>query len=415
MFWGCLSSASAEFVGEPTKKTLPKGFRPFNTTHYMIYTDWDIRNSLTARIRLECNYRGFRRLAVKLYRPMPGRCNTYLFSDRNDYYAAGGMQNTSGCCVWYRIGKRKPKVWLMAWQNKDVFEVMQHEGFHQFASNAFPEIPLWLNEGLAEYFGYSKWTGDELLEGFISPKELIIIKAAIQKNAFAPMEKFLDITNEEWTQAIQASNGLNYYQAWSIVHFFLHAYDGKYREDFEKFLCQLARGTKPKVAWKSCFIEDIKTIEGEYKKWWLKKAKETKELKSVACARVFISFIGRNFAKGYKPANFYAFIEDANNGKLKLTTSNDRDNYLPDSLLNWALDNYSDVGSYFVGTDADGQPFVRVDLPESGTYIYTFKSRSVGVNIIEQHIAREKKDATTAPAAAASQPAKKPASAGQNK
>jgi hypothetical protein len=280
---------------------------------------------------------------------------------------------------------------------------MQHEGFHQFAANAFPELPLWLNEGLAEYFNYSKWTGDELLEGFISAKQLAIIKAVIMKDSFAPLEQFLEITNEQWLGAIQSGNGLNYLQAWSLVQFFMCADDGKYRESFENFLCQLARGTKAKQAWKSCFTQDVKTIESEYKKWWLTQAKETKELSSVACARIFISFIGRNFAKGYTPANFYGFIQDANNGRLKLTTGDDKENYLPDSLMDWALDNYSNVGSYTIGIGPDKQPFVRVDLPESGGFIYTFKPRSVGVNVIEERVPKVKKAESTTPA---TQPAK---------
>ncbi|HNX25898.1 MAG TPA: DUF1570 domain-containing protein [Phycisphaerae bacterium] len=388
-------AAVAENFTEPTRKTLPVKFRPFKTTHYVIYTDWDICDSMIARIRLECNYRSFRRLAVKLYRPMPGRCNVYLFADVNDYYAAGGFPNTRGCYIWTRMGKRNPKVWLMAWLNGSVFEVMQHEGFHQFAMNAFPQIPLWLNEGLAEYFNYAKWTGDELLEGFVSANQLAIVRNALLKNAFAPMKKFMTISDEEWKNGLRSEANLNYCQAWSIVHFFMHADDGKYRENFEKFLCQLARGTKADEAWKSCFAENVETIEAEYKNWWLTKAEETAELDSIACARIFISFIGRNFTKGYQPINFETFVKDANDGRLKLAVSQDKENYLPDSLLNWALDNYSKAGEYFIGCDADGQPFVRLKLPESGTYIYTFKPRSVGVNVIEKHIPRVK----TAPAA----------------
>ena len=40
------------------------------------------------------------------------------------------------------------------------WHTVQHEGFHQFAHAVIGgDIPTWLNEGLAEYFGEALFTG----------------------------------------------------------------------------------------------------------------------------------------------------------------------------------------------------------------------------------------------------------------
>ena len=53
---------------------------------------------------------------------------------------------------------------------RQTWHVVQHEGFHQFAHFVIRgELPTWLNEGIAEYFGESVFTGDGFVSGVIPP------------------------------------------------------------------------------------------------------------------------------------------------------------------------------------------------------------------------------------------------------
>ena len=60
-----------------------------------------------------------------------------------------------------------------------MWHVAQHEGFHQFAWSRFAEdLPVWVNEGMAEFFGESVIVGDTLRRiGKLDLPDLEIVEA----------------------------------------------------------------------------------------------------------------------------------------------------------------------------------------------------------------------------------------------
>ncbi|MBI4613957.1 MAG: DUF1570 domain-containing protein [Planctomycetes bacterium] len=112
-------------------------------------------------------------------------------------------------------------------------KTMFHEGFHQFIHMFVPNVPLWFNEGLAEYFGPSRLIGKKKLNvGVVVPNDpagryytrLESIKKAIAMGdplPPLPLFEFLRQTDEQWKQS-QERELLNYAEAWSLVHFLLH-------------------------------------------------------------------------------------------------------------------------------------------------------------------------------------------------
>lgn len=379
-------------IDEPTIKTLPKGFRKFKTAHYNIYTDWDIQDIYLAQTRIECNYRSFRKLALKLYCKMPPKCNLYLFTHQEDYINAGAIENTSGCYLAiHKIKRRKrgkkiiekrklTKVWLMAWQSNKCFSTLQHEAFHQFACWAFPKIPLWLNEGFAEYYGKAQWTGSSLLEGNVKLADMMAVRVALlKKNGFAPMASFLKITDAQWKQAIMRADYINYLQAWSIVHYFMHGADKQTNKNFMRFIQKLLKGKPADKAWKNSFKQPITEVEKAYKQWWLTKAGKPTDINAVACGQIFTNFLGRQMLNGYSADGFKKFIEDGKSGKLFFDSTKAKKEYLPDDLLQWALNNYGrQNGVYTLEPNHDKKPGIRLKLKNGTQYIFTYTPNSVG-------------------------------------
>ena len=75
----------------------------------------------------------------------------FLFRDLDDYHAAGGMQGTAGV-----FNPNTDTLMAIAGEKTTAYtwSVIQHEGFHQFARTVIGgELPIWVNEGMAEYFG----------------------------------------------------------------------------------------------------------------------------------------------------------------------------------------------------------------------------------------------------------------------
>ena len=67
------------------------------------------------------------------------------------------------------------------------WHTVQHEGFHQFAHVVIRgDLPIWVNEGLAEYFGEAVFTGDGFVSGVIPPTAMTGIRRLPATRASAP-------------------------------------------------------------------------------------------------------------------------------------------------------------------------------------------------------------------------------------
>jgi hypothetical protein len=115
----------------------------------------------------------------------------------------------------------------------DTIDTMLHEGFHQFVHMFVPNIPMWFDEGLAEYFGPSQFLGKRKLKigvvlrggdtGFET--RYGVIKAAIEEDdPIAPLS-LKDFMSEKNTDFGGEGDrvDVNYAQAWSLIHFLLHS------------------------------------------------------------------------------------------------------------------------------------------------------------------------------------------------
>lgn len=101
-----------------------------------------------------------------------------------------------------------------------VLKTLAHEGFHQFLSYYVPNPPIWLNEGLAEYFEGMDPT-KKLVDSrsTINENALMRIKAYIAQGVTIPLKRFLYMTQEEFYM----NPSLCYAQGWSVMYFLAYA------------------------------------------------------------------------------------------------------------------------------------------------------------------------------------------------
>jgi hypothetical protein len=68
-----------------------------------------------------------------------------------------------------------------------MYNVLQHEGFHQFAdARIMFGMPPWVNEGLAEYFGDAIMVGNELVVGRLDRERLERMRRAVKPARRSP-------------------------------------------------------------------------------------------------------------------------------------------------------------------------------------------------------------------------------------
>lgn len=137
-------------------------------------------------------------------------------------------------------------------------ELAFHEYAHLLVRNGYGKVPLWFNEGLAEYYSTFE-TSDGgrrvtlgLPVGFRAQK--------LKERELMPLETLLGVDDESPFYKEQAKRALFYSQSWAFVHYLL---GGPRRAQLSAFLELLAQGAKTEDAFRQAFQADFAAIEDE--------------------------------------------------------------------------------------------------------------------------------------------------------
>src|SRR5688572_12857032 len=146
--------------------------------HYWIKTDLPADEAISLAQHLNFMYAEYSKRLASMPVRVQERLNVLLFKDRRDYeltlLARFGV-SAKGSGGMFFVNSAAPGGALALWTGdlprQRIQHVIQHEGFHQFAYSRFGnDLPVWLNEGLAEFFGESLVIGDTFIIGQTTPR-----------------------------------------------------------------------------------------------------------------------------------------------------------------------------------------------------------------------------------------------------
>lgn len=331
----CLLSTLAAVAS--AQSTLTK----YDTRYYMLYTDLDDEAVREIKHRIDFMAEAYNeRLQGVGTGAVTRRLPFYLFSRAEDYLRAGGAVGTAG--VFMRAANGDAKLMAIAPKGDPEFSwhVIQHEGFHQFVDAVIGgDVPVWVNEGLAEYFGHARFTGDGYITGVIPGERLRRLKLLLQQESIRPLEVMMQILPRDWNAELSI---LNYDQAWSMVHFLAHGDNGRYAAPFTSFLRDVSSGKRREQAWKDNF-GGVKDFQTRWEKYWREMpSTATQELETRALVTTMTSYYGRAFSQRQKFESGEAFLAAAKAGALKAHKSD----WLPPQLLERTLKALGDKGTW---------------------------------------------------------------------
>ncbi|MBM4019188.1 MAG: DUF1570 domain-containing protein [Planctomycetes bacterium] len=259
-----LPAAAAAAAGWPMKAE--GEFIVAETPHYLIRTDLgaDIAQLIASHQEA---------LFQDLYRRMAGnkpgaftlqRVTVLIVSSKEKYEALAG-QDVKGSQGQYQAGRNLISGYGSKDQIDDLLEVLRHESTHQFVQQFIgPKCPVWLNEGLAEFFKHAQFKGGQLATGQAPTYLVNDLKRVLAENRLFPVQKMLSMTPEAWMTTMRGGGPeayVEYQQSWVMVHFLQAADDGKYRAPFLQFMYYLARGRDGPDAWQKSFGGDVAGFE----------------------------------------------------------------------------------------------------------------------------------------------------------
>ncbi len=269
-----LTSWSAARATEPARTAPPWWQRAEERKvgSYWIKTDVPpaLANDLARHLNLM--YEAYSRRLASLPQRAPEQLNVLIFSGRQDYLDVlrtryGLMANGTGGMFFVNPRGAALAFWTEGLSRQRMQHVLQHEGFHQFAYSRFgDDLPVWLNEGLAEFFGEAVLVDGTLLIGQAKPRILDTVKEAVELGKYIPFETMLPMTSEDWTTQIQnGSASLQYCQAWSMVQFLVYGDGGRYMGPFERYLHLLNEAVPSKDAFAQAFGPGVQAFEERWK------------------------------------------------------------------------------------------------------------------------------------------------------
>jgi Flp pilus assembly protein TadD len=111
------------------------------------------------------------------------------------------------------------------------FHALYHEYTHALLHLNFTELPLWLDEGLAEFYGNSRLGEKESRVGTIDETHLYILS----QNKLLPIETLLNVEQGSpyYNEANQAS--VFYAESWALVHYMLLDPEAQQRQLLKNF------------------------------------------------------------------------------------------------------------------------------------------------------------------------------------
>jgi hypothetical protein len=333
----------------------------YPTRYYVVHTDLGQDDAKEAIIRMTRMFEEYRMrtrgFSGEVRRPFA----FYLFRNQADYMTAGGLPNSAGVFNGdILMAVAGDRITDQTWH------VVQHEGFHQFARAVIRgDLPVWLNEGLAEYFGEAVFTGESFVSGVIPFDRLKRIKDEIRKHQFKTIDAMMRMSHEDWNKSVEIEN---YDQAWSMVHFLVHGDEGKYQQAMIRFIVLIGNGNKWEPAWRQAFGNAI-GFEQRWQDWWMNQPPDpTADLYTQAQAETFASYLACAAMQKQRFDDFDRFLKAANSQGVR--TGQTIDDWLPPRLLSetarragespvkWSLQRIASDKSRITADCSDG---VRID------------------------------------------------------
>jgi hypothetical protein len=156
----------------------------------------------------------------------------YLFSDEPTYQ---GYLKQYFPGVPYRRAlyiKQQGAGMVFAYSNREIAVDVRHETTHAVLHTLLPMVPLWLDEGLAEYFEVPA------AERFQGNPHLKSVQRHVRWLRPVSLDKL------ESTERLDQMSRPKYREAWSWVHYLLHG-PAHATEEFRRYLVDIHRHVPP--------------------------------------------------------------------------------------------------------------------------------------------------------------------------
>jgi tetratricopeptide (TPR) repeat protein len=135
------------------------------------------------------------------------------------------------------------------------YNVVYHEYVHTLLHSNSRWLPAWLDEGLAEYFGNTRFEGNKISVGVPSQRAFLL-----RNRQFIPLETLLTVNPWTYYRGKEDEISAFYAESWALVHYLMSTADMERGAKLGKFLNQLENSQQQLKAFREEF-GDLKDVQ----------------------------------------------------------------------------------------------------------------------------------------------------------
>ncbi|MGB7924390.1 MAG: hypothetical protein WCF57_14190 [Pyrinomonadaceae bacterium] len=201
-----------------------------------------------------------RLLSVKLDSTIP--INVVVFKS-HDAYKPFGPKGTAG---YFQPGDDVNYIALDAeLQGEYPFDIIFHEYVHFMINNNLRNVPVWFNEGLAEFYSTFDVAKDDKRVTIGAPISNHVLY--LRQEKLIPFETLFTVDRKSPLYNESDKRGVFYAESWVLVHYLMHGEDGRLRPQLWQFLDRVIAGTPVQTAFQQAFQTDFRSMEKALKSY----------------------------------------------------------------------------------------------------------------------------------------------------
>jgi tetratricopeptide (TPR) repeat protein len=174
----------------------------------------------------------------------------------------GGPEHVHPSGVFHSDGEKDYIVLRLDAEGTTAFHTSYHEYTHSLMHLNFSRLPLWVREGVAEFFGNSLLSGERATTGTVDRGHVYVLS----KNEWLPMETLFQVSETSPFYNERDPASVFYAESWATVHYLLLDPEARRADLFKKYLVEWDSGADAVSAGRTS-LGDLKTFELAVKKY----------------------------------------------------------------------------------------------------------------------------------------------------
>jgi tetratricopeptide (TPR) repeat protein len=177
-----------------------------------------------------------------------------------EYWATKGHTHPAGI-FFYNLGQFEAAVQLDA-QGPNPYEAIYHEYYHSLTLPYFPGLPVWLAEGLADFFGNSEINEKEARLGEPDPNLI----EELRENRLIPLDVLFKVDQSSPYYNEQNQTSMFYAESWALTHYLMLGDNGSHKQLLLAYLQGLQQdGTQSAAATKA--LGDLNKLQKDLERY----------------------------------------------------------------------------------------------------------------------------------------------------